>query len=172
VHRHATKRPLPTQPKRCPALPPPFPTETRSHCSPHTPNRVCLLAWSHDLRTELQFTLSAGIMGMKKVGLWLSWQGNSHTESDGFWGTAWFSQRCHAPGVITFKAGGHLKAKQKCCFVTIPAPVVTLGIPSASTPVRTRWSPYQKRISGPLLDRIDIHIEVPRVEYEKLLGEP
>jgi magnesium chelatase family protein len=35
---------------------------------------------------------------------------------------------------------------------------------------------YQKRISGPLLDRIDIHIEVPRVEYEKLsdkrTGEP
>jgi magnesium chelatase family protein len=35
---------------------------------------------------------------------------------------------------------------------------------------------YQKRISGPLLDRIDIHLEVPRVEYEKLSdarsGEP
>ena len=34
---------------------------------------------------------------------------------------------------------------------------------------------YQKRISGPMIDRIDIHIEVPRVEYEKLsedrLGE-
>jgi magnesium chelatase family protein len=30
---------------------------------------------------------------------------------------------------------------------------------------------YQKRISGPLLDRIDIHIEVPRVDYEKLSGE-
>ena len=27
---------------------------------------------------------------------------------------------------------------------------------------------YQKRISGPLLDRIDIHIMVPRVDYEKL----
>jgi len=35
---------------------------------------------------------------------------------------------------------------------------------------------YQKRISGPLLDRIDIHLEVPRVDYEKLsdarTGEP
>jgi len=35
---------------------------------------------------------------------------------------------------------------------------------------------YQKRISGPLMDRIDIHVEVPRVDYEKLagktLGEP
>ena len=27
---------------------------------------------------------------------------------------------------------------------------------------------YQKRLSGPLLDRIDIHIEVPRVEYDEL----
>src|SRR3972149_2545923 len=35
---------------------------------------------------------------------------------------------------------------------------------------------YQKRISCPLLDRIDIHLEVPRVDVEKLgddrLGEP
>ena len=35
---------------------------------------------------------------------------------------------------------------------------------------------YQKRISGPLLDRIDIHVEVPRVDFDKLtddrLGEP
>ena len=34
---------------------------------------------------------------------------------------------------------------------------------------------YQKRISGPLLDRIDIHVQVPRIEFEKLtdkrLGE-
>ena len=29
---------------------------------------------------------------------------------------------------------------------------------------------YQKRISGPLLDRIDIHVEVPRVDYKKLNG--
>ncbi len=32
-------------------------------------------------------------------------------------------------------------------------------------------SKYQKRISGPMLDRIDIHVEVPRVEYEKLSGD-
>jgi magnesium chelatase family protein len=30
---------------------------------------------------------------------------------------------------------------------------------------------YQKRLSGPLLDRIDIHVEVPRVEYEKLASD-
>ncbi|MBN1230726.1 MAG: YifB family Mg chelatase-like AAA ATPase [Anaerolineales bacterium] len=34
---------------------------------------------------------------------------------------------------------------------------------------------YQKRISGPLLDRVDIYVEVPRVDYKKLsdsrLGE-
>ena len=30
---------------------------------------------------------------------------------------------------------------------------------------------YQKRISGPLLDRIDIHVEVPRVEYETLASD-
>ena len=27
---------------------------------------------------------------------------------------------------------------------------------------------YQKRISGPLMDRIDLHVEVPRVDYAKL----
>ena len=30
---------------------------------------------------------------------------------------------------------------------------------------------YQKRISGPLLDRMDMNIEVPRVDYEKLSGD-
>ena len=29
---------------------------------------------------------------------------------------------------------------------------------------------YQSRISGPLLDRIDIHVTVPRVDYNKLMG--
>jgi magnesium chelatase family protein len=30
---------------------------------------------------------------------------------------------------------------------------------------------YQKKISGPLMDRIDIHVEVPRVAFEKLSGK-
>jgi len=30
---------------------------------------------------------------------------------------------------------------------------------------------YQKRLSGPLLDRIDLHVEVPRVQYEKLAAD-
>jgi magnesium chelatase family protein len=30
---------------------------------------------------------------------------------------------------------------------------------------------YERRISGPLLDRIDMHVEVPRVDYHKLVDE-
>lgn len=31
-------------------------------------------------------------------------------------------------------------------------------------------SRYQSKLSGPLLDRIEIHVEVPRVDYDKLMG--
>jgi magnesium chelatase family protein len=33
---------------------------------------------------------------------------------------------------------------------------------------------YQKRISGLLLDRVDIHLEVPHIDYKKLVdrGRP
>jgi magnesium chelatase family protein len=31
-------------------------------------------------------------------------------------------------------------------------------------------SRYRKRLSGPILDRIDLHLWVPRVDYEKLAG--
>ena len=58
-----------------------------------------------------------------------------------------------------------------------PCPCGYYGDPvkacSCSSSTVTR---YQKRISGPLLDRIDIHAEAPRVDYEKLsddrFGEP
>ena len=39
---------------------------------------------------------------------------------------------------------------------------------STSTPLQIQR--YQGKISGPLLDRIDIHIEVPAVDYQKLSG--
>ncbi|UCC89999.1 MAG: YifB family Mg chelatase-like AAA ATPase, partial [Anaerolineales bacterium] len=58
-----------------------------------------------------------------------------------------------------------------------PCPCGHFGSPDKEcTCSMTMVSRYQKRISGPLLDRIDIHVEVPRVDYEKLssdrLGEP
>ena len=58
-----------------------------------------------------------------------------------------------------------------------PALAATTGTQSSSAPAQIRSSPAtKKRISGPLLDRIDIHVEVPRVDYDKLsedrLGEP
>ena len=30
---------------------------------------------------------------------------------------------------------------------------------------------YRNKISGPLLDRIDIHVEVPAVKYKEMAGE-
>ena len=35
----------------------------------------------------------------------------------------------------------------------------------------TQIAKYQKRVSGPILDRIDIHLDVPRVEFKKLLDD-
>ena len=32
-------------------------------------------------------------------------------------------------------------------------------------------SRYQQRISGPFLDRVDIFVEVPRIDYEKLADD-
>ncbi|HVN54632.1 MAG TPA: YifB family Mg chelatase-like AAA ATPase [Anaerolineaceae bacterium] len=76
-----------------------------------------------------------------------------------------------AQGSLTFPANFQLIGAMN------PCPCGYFGDPlkpcTCSAGMVTR---YQKRISGPLLDRIDIHIQVPRVEYEKLsdsrLGEP
>jgi magnesium chelatase family protein len=76
-----------------------------------------------------------------------------------------------AQGSLTFPANFQLIAAMNPCPCGYYGDAVKACTCSSSTVTK-----YQKRISGPLLDRIDIHIEVPRVEYEKLsddrLGEP
>ncbi|MEL7643363.1 MAG: ATP-binding protein, partial [bacterium] len=76
-----------------------------------------------------------------------------------------------AQGTLSFPANFMLVAAMNPCpcgFYGDPTRPCTCAIGTIQK--------YQKRISGPLLDRIDIHIQVPRVEYEKLsdkrTGEP
>ncbi|HEY5981838.1 MAG TPA: YifB family Mg chelatase-like AAA ATPase [Anaerolineales bacterium] len=76
-----------------------------------------------------------------------------------------------AQGSLTFPANFMLIAAMN------PCPCGYFGDPfKACTDPPSAVTKYQKRISGPLLDRIDIHVQVPRVEYQKLsddrLGEP
>jgi magnesium chelatase family protein len=76
-----------------------------------------------------------------------------------------------AQGSLTFPANFQLIAAMNPCPCGYYGDQLKPCTCSSSTITR-----YQKRVSGPLLDRIDIHVEVPRVEYEKLsddrLGEP
>ena len=75
-----------------------------------------------------------------------------------------------AQGSLTFPANFQLIAAMNPCPCGYAGDSVKPCTCSSATVTK-----YQKRISGPLLDCIDIHIEVPRVEYEKLsdqrLGE-
>ena len=68
-----------------------------------------------------------------------------------------------AQGSLTFTANFMLIAAMN------PCPCGYYGDPERACTCSLRMiQRYRKRISGPLLDRIDIHIEVPRVPYEKL----
>ena len=76
-----------------------------------------------------------------------------------------------AQGTVTYPANFMLVAAMN------PCPCGFYGDPTKECACsESTVSRYQKRISGPLLDRIDIFVEVPRVEYEKLAanttGEP
>ena len=68
-----------------------------------------------------------------------------------------------ARGSLTFPANFQLVAAMN------PCPCGYYGDPQkACTCSQSAITTYQKRISGPLLDRIDMHVQVPRVDYEKL----
>ncbi len=76
--------------------------------------------------------------------------------------------------VVIARAAGTLTFPTNFIFMAAmnPCPCGYYGDPvrecTCSPATVTR---YQKRISGPLLDRIDIHVEVPRVDYQKLTDE-
>ena len=68
-----------------------------------------------------------------------------------------------AQGSLTFPANFQLAAAMN------PCPCGYYGDPTRPcTCSSTAVTRYQKRISGPLMDRIDIHMQVPRVDYQKL----
>ncbi len=76
-----------------------------------------------------------------------------------------------ASGSVTFPANFMLVAAMN------PCPCGYYGDPThPCTCTIGQIQRYQKRLSGPLLDRIDIHLNVPRVPYQKLTddrrGEP
>ncbi len=68
-----------------------------------------------------------------------------------------------AQGTLTFPANFQLITAMN------PCPCGYYGDPvKACTCSSSTITKYQKRISGPILDRIDIHVQVPRVDYEKI----
>jgi magnesium chelatase family protein len=76
-----------------------------------------------------------------------------------------------AQGSLTFPSNFMLVAAMN------PCPCGYYGDPVKScTCSESAITRYQRRLSGPILDRIDIQVSVPRVEFEKLtsdrLGEP
>lgn len=77
-------------------------------------------------------------------------------------------------GLVTVsRAAGSVTFPAKLTLVGAmnPCPCGYHGDPvRACTCAPVQVERYAKRISGPLIDRIDLHVEVPRVEYEKLTG--
>ena len=71
-----------------------------------------------------------------------------------------------AQGSLTFSANFQLIAAMNPCPCGYYGDARKPCTCAASTVTK-----YQKRISGPLLDRIDIHIEVPRVDFDKLTSD-
>ncbi|MBN1326176.1 YifB family Mg chelatase-like AAA ATPase [Candidatus Falkowbacteria bacterium] len=78
-------------------------------------------------------------------------------------------------GVITVsRASGSVMYPAKFILIAAqnPCPCGYFGDPEKECTCNTaQILKYQKKISGPLLDRIDLHIDVPRVKFEKLSSD-
>ncbi len=78
-------------------------------------------------------------------------------------------------GLVTVsRASGSLTFPAKFILVGAmnPCPCGKLGdSQQICTCLPSQISKYQRKISGPLLDRIDLHIEVPRLAHDKLSSE-
>jgi magnesium chelatase family protein len=71
-----------------------------------------------------------------------------------------------AAGTVTYPANFSLIAAAN------PCPCGYFGSDTKSCKcLPGQISRYQKRISGPILDRIDIHVTIPQVKVEKLIAE-
>jgi magnesium chelatase family protein len=70
-----------------------------------------------------------------------------------------------ASGTVTFPANFLLVGAMN------PCPCGYYGDPvRGCTCTPTMISRYQAKLSGPLMDRVDIHLDVPRVDYDKLMS--
>ncbi len=76
---------------------------------------------------------------------------------------------------------GHVTISRAAGTMTFPAQFMLVAAmnpsPDGKMPSESRSSPreiqnYLGRVSGPLLDRIDLHVEVPPVKFRQLAAEP
>lgn len=77
-------------------------------------------------------------------------------------------------GVVTVsRAAGNARYPAACMLVAAmnPCPCGYLGDPSHACTCRPdQIARYRHKLSGPLLDRIDLHVEAPAVSFEELRG--
>ena len=75
---------------------------------------------------------------------------------------------------------GHVTISRAAGTMTFPSQFMLIAAmnptPDGKMPVESRSSPreiqnYLSRISGPLLDRIDLHVEVPQVKFREISSE-
>lgn len=74
--------------------------------------------------------------------------------------------------VTVSRVAGTLTFPAECILIGAmnPCPCGFKGLPEEKCVGQSRCERYSGRISGPLRDRIDLHIEVPRLKPDELIG--